>query len=71
MLIKKMKKKKKPQKLAERKKANSQRQQQQKMDILVAGDFMLTGISGKGLSKKHNVSVAIFLVVPVKKKSKS
>ena len=51
----------KPQNSAEKKKGNQQRQQQQqKINILVVGDSMSTGISGKSLSKKHNVSVTSF-----------
>ena len=51
----------KPRNSAEKKKENQQRQQQQqKINILVVGDSMPTGISGKSLSKKHNVSVTSF-----------
>ena len=42
----------KPWNSAEKKKGNQQRQHQ-KNPILVVGDSMLTGISGKGLSKKQ------------------
>ena len=50
----------KPRYSTEKKKGNQQRQQQQKRNILAVGDCMLTGISKKGLSKKHNVSVTSF-----------
>ena len=50
----------KPRKLEEKRKRDSQGQQQQKRNILVTGHSMLTGILGKSLSKKHNISVAGF-----------
>ena len=50
----------KPRKSVEKRKRDSQGQQQQKRNILVAGNSMLTAISGKSLSEKHNISVAGF-----------
>ena len=50
----------KPRKSVEKRKRDSQWQQQQKRNILVAGNSMLTAISGKSLSEKHNISVAGF-----------
>ena len=50
----------KPRKSVEKTKRDSQGQQQQKRNSLVAGDSMLTAISGKSLSEKHNISVAGF-----------
>ena len=59
MLTKKMKKEQSHGN-REKKSRNQLRQQQQKRNILFVGDSMPTGISGKGSSKKHNVSMTGF-----------
>lgn len=59
MLTKKMKKEQSHGN-REKKRRNQLRQQQQKRNILFVGDSMPTGISGKGFSKKHNVSMTGF-----------
>ena len=59
MLTKKMKKEQSHGN-REKKRRNQLRKQQQKRNILFVGDSMPTGISGKGSSKKHNVSMTGF-----------
>ena len=62
MLTKKMKKKQSYGDLQRRKREilNGNNNNNKKRNILVAGDSMFSGISGKGLSKKLNVSVTSF-----------
>ena len=60
MLTKKMKKEQSHGNREKKRRNQLRQQQQQKRNILFVGDSMPTGISGKGSSKKHNVSMTGF-----------